>query len=91
MVEWLLQHFNLNFGVYGCLLSLNNQKIAKNVKNDVIMTSQICENDPLQKNKYFFQTCRQISFKIEWFYFPYPKLLMDNFSKRAIFIFCVFS
>ena len=54
-------------------------------KNDVIMTSQICENYLIQKNKYFVQTSRHISFKIGWFYFPYPKLPMDNFAKSAIF------
>ena len=37
-IGWLLQHFNLKFVVHSCLLSLNNQKMAKNVKNDVIMT-----------------------------------------------------
>ena len=54
-------------------------------KNDVIMTSQICENDLLQKIKYFFQTSRHISFKIGWFDFPYKKLIMYNFAKGAIF------
>ena len=54
-------------------------------KNYVIMTSEICENDLLQKNKYFVQTSRHIFFKIGWFYFPYPKFLMDNLAKSAIF------
>ena len=38
-IGWFLQHVNRNFGINSCLLSLNNQQIAKTVKNDVIMTS----------------------------------------------------
>ena len=51
-------------------------------KNYVIMTSQICENDLLQK-KYCFQNSRHISFKIGWF--DFPNFLMYNFAKSAIF------
>ena len=48
------------------------------------MTSKICENDLIKTNNIFVRTFRHIYFKIGWFYFPYPKLLMDNFAKRAI-------
>ena len=54
-------------------------------KNGVIMTSQICENDLLQKNKYFVQTSRHISFKIGWVDFPYKILVMDLFCKKCYF------
>ena len=52
-------------------------------KIDVIMTSQMCENDLIQKTN--FQTSRHISFKIRWFDIPYKKFIMYNFAKSAIF------